>query len=68
MSKWLVLRDRTTEVLVTSKHAAEMGAFERAVEVTQNFDFIKICLCFKIFNSVEPVMESSVMLLMIFIK
>lgn len=53
---------------MTSKHAAEMGAFERAVEVTQNSGFIKICSCFKIFNSVEPITESSVMLLMIFIK
>lgn len=45
-----------------------MGAFQRAVEVMQNFGFIKIYSCFKILNSVEPVMESSVMLLMIFVK
>lgn len=28
-------------VLVTSKHAAETDAFERAVEIMQNFGFIK---------------------------
>lgn len=38
--------DYTMEVLVTSKHAAEMDAFETAVEIMQNFAFIKILLMF----------------------
>lgn len=47
VSGWCVWMDDTTEVLVTSKHAAETDAFERAAEITQNFGFIKIYSCFK---------------------
>lgn len=38
--------DCTMDVLVTSKHAAETDAFERAVEIMQSFGFIKIYSCF----------------------
>jgi len=37
VSGWCVWMDDTTGVLVTSKHAAETDAFERAAEITQNF-------------------------------
>lgn len=47
--------DHTMEVLVTSKHAAETDALERAVEIMQNFGFIKKNThVLKVFNSVEP--------------
>lgn len=41
---------------MTSKHAAETDAPERAVEITQNFGFIKKknTHVLKVFNSVEP--------------
>lgn len=46
--------DYTMEVLVTSRHAAETDAFERAVEIMQNFGFKKSTHVLKVFNSVEP--------------
>lgn len=50
------------------KHLPETESFERAVEIMQNFGLIRIYSCFKVFNSRTTVMESSVMLLMIFVK
>lgn len=46
----------TMDVSMTSKHAAETDAPERAVEITQNFGFIKKknTHVLKVFNSVEP--------------
>lgn len=41
----LVFMGYIMEVLVTSKHAAATDAFERAVEIMQNFGFMKIYSC-----------------------
>lgn len=67
VSSWCV-HAQTLGVLVMLKHDPETDAFDKAVDRTQDFSFIRIYSCFKVFNSRTTIMGSSAVLLMIFVK